>query len=68
MNKYVRHYEITIESTEDEQTNLQRFLLECHRLSIQCFHTASLGIMNGASLVQPLSDPALPLIPGSTEL
>jgi hypothetical protein len=52
-----RKYEITIEVSQDEQVNLQRFLLEAHRLSITCFQTACLNTLKSeVSLEHRLSD------------
>ena len=45
MSATYRKYEITIEVSEDEQVNLQRFLLEAYRLSITCFQSVCLDTL-----------------------
>ena len=64
MSAQYRKYEIIIEACEDEQVNLQRFLLKCHNLSITCFASQSLNIINGV-FAQPSPNAIAPsLIPG----
>jgi len=45
MSKKFAKYEITIETTDDEQVNLQRFLFEAYRLSFTCFESVWLDIV-----------------------
>jgi hypothetical protein len=47
-----RRYEFVIESTEDEKVNLQRFLMEAHRLSITCFPSLSSDIIKNEVFVE----------------
>lgn len=45
--KTFRRYEITIEESKEEKDNLQRFLMEAHRLSLTCFSSITSDILNG---------------------
>jgi len=62
MSQKVREYRFTIEVTDDEQANLQKFLFEAYKLSISCFSPVALKHISCKetcgcpliSLVQPL--------------
>ena len=67
MSATYRKYEITIEVSEDEQVNLQRFLLKCHNLSITCFPSLSSNIINRVFAEHSPDAIAPSLIPGLIE-
>ncbi len=67
MPQMYRQYEFTIEVTNDEQLNLQRFLLQSFRLALKCFPTPCSTIMNGVSAEQSLNSIVQPLNQGLIE-